>query len=238
MISSLFSAVIYNPLYNGLVALVDYMPGGSLGLSLIALTLIVKFILFPISRKAVHTQMKMREIEPELREIKEKYKDNREQQALKTFEVYKQANINPFSSFFMVIVQIPIIIGLYWVFLKSGLPEINADILYPFVHMPEMISTMFLAIDLTGKSWLFAAAAGLTQFYQMALATPPAPATDGTPSFAVDLAKSMQHMRFVLPVVIFFVAHSISAAVALYWTTNNIFTICQELYLRRHREKI
>ena len=101
----------------------------------------------------------------------------------------------------------------------------------------------FLIFDLALKSKVLAVTAGVTQYFQADLSLgrqpQPSPLKKGaTPSFQEDFAKSMQmQMRYVLPVMIIFIAYSASAAVALYWTTSNILSITQELLIRRSAAK-
>ena len=76
---TLFSNFIYEPLYNALVFLIDIVPGHSAGLAVILLTLIIRFILFPLSKKAIRTQIAMRKIEPEVKKLRETVKDRTEQ---------------------------------------------------------------------------------------------------------------------------------------------------------------
>ncbi len=239
MIGSLFNTVIYEPLYNGLIFLIDILPGANAGFAVLLLTVLVKLLIFPLSKSAVETQMKVKEIDPEIKKIREEHKTDREAQARALMALYRDKKINPFSSIFLILIQIPIILGLYFVFLRGGLPDINTDILYAFVPTPEMVNMQFLGfIDIAGKSVLLALTAGISQFIQGKLMIPPMPPkkTSGKPSLKDDLARSMNvQMRYVLPVIVFFIAWQISAAIALYWTTSNVFTIGQEFAIRRKR---
>ena len=76
MISTAFNFLLYNPLYNALIFFVSIAPYASVGIAVILLTVLVKFILFPLSLKAVKTQVMVRELEPELAKIKKKYEEN------------------------------------------------------------------------------------------------------------------------------------------------------------------
>ena len=95
MISTVFHAIIYDPLYNGLVFLVGVVPLYDMGLAVIALTIIVRIILFPLSRRAVQTQMAMKAIAPDVEEIKKKYKDNPQEQGKAIFALYRERNVRP-----------------------------------------------------------------------------------------------------------------------------------------------
>lgn len=235
--SYLFNLFFYKPLYNGLVFLIGVLPWADIGIIVILFTCIVKLILFPLSKKSVLTQIKMKEVQPELDAIKEKYKDNKQEQALKVMALYKEKKVNPFSGILLIFIQIPIIFALYFVFLKGGLPKINTELLYSFIKIPKSIDISFLGLmDITQKSYVMAFFASLTQFFQVKFATPQFKKKDNSSpnSFKDDLAKSMSvQMKYILPVIIFFIARGLPAVVALYWTTSNLFAIGQELYLRR-----
>jgi membrane protein insertase Oxa1/YidC/SpoIIIJ len=97
---------------------------------------------------------------------------------------------------------------------------------------------MFLGfVDVGGRSLVLSILAGIAQFVQIQFSLPKyvAPKDKSkTPTFSDDLAKSMNvQMRYVMPVFMFIVSFSVSGAVALYWITGSVFTICQELYFRR-----
>jgi YidC/Oxa1 family membrane protein insertase len=234
--TSLYHAVIFNPLYNGLIGLFNLMPWIDAGIAVILLTVAVRLVLFPLSRKAVHTQIQMQKINPELAAIKEKYKDSQEQ-AKKTLELYKEKGVNPFSGVLVLIIQLPIIFALYRIFLYAGFPNVNVALLYSFVHAPMHINVEFLGlIDITQKSILLALLAAVSSFFQLKLAVPaPAPTVAGsTKSFGDNLAQSMQtQMKYFFPILVFFISYKISGVVALYWLTSNLFTIGQEIVVRR-----
>lgn len=235
MQSGFFGTMFYQPLYNTLVCILSVVPGANEGVAIILLTLVVRGALLPLSHKSVTSQAKMRSLAPHLSKIKDDHKDNKQEQARKTMELYKEYGINPFSGCLLVVVQLPIIFALYYVFFK-GLPNLNADILYSFVHLPVVVNMVFLGVVLSSKSVIFALLASITQYFQIKLSIPAmAPAEKGAePSFKDDFARSFNvQMRYMLPVIVFFISYSISAAIALYWTTSNLFSIAHELYVKR-----
>jgi YidC/Oxa1 family membrane protein insertase len=234
MIAAVFHAVIYAPLYNGLIFLVGIIPTHDVGLAVISLTIIVRFILFPLSRRAVQAQLAMKQIAPEVEEVKAKYKDDREAQSKAIFALYKERGIHPFAGFALVLLQFPILIGLYWVFARGGLPKIDASMLYPFVHVPSAVNMEFLGtISMTSRSIVLAVCAAATQFVYTRLSMGPAATKDPSPvesSLSGDLAKSFDlQARYILPLMIGAIAFSIAAAAPLYWTSSNLFMIAQEL---------
>ncbi len=238
MIKALWNNVFYDPLYNGFIFLADIIPSADLGIVIILFTILIKLALFPFSIKAVKTQRAVKLVEPELKAIKEKYKDDKQTQATKTMALYKEKNIKPFSGFLLLLIQMPIIFAMYFIFLRGGLPEINLDILYSFVPSPGTINTMFLGfIDVTGKSVVLALLTGASQFIHTSLSMSKSKKSDkkfGEGSMKEDFARSMKlQMKYVLPVFVTFIAYTLSSAIALYWTTSNIFHILQELYVKK-----
>jgi YidC/Oxa1 family membrane protein insertase len=231
-----FKTIIYTPLYNILILLLN-VSWIDAGIATVVLTILVKLLLYPLSKKATITQARMKEKEGELNAIKEKYKDKQEQ-AVKTMEFYKVNNINPFSSILTIIIQIPIIFSLYYIFFRSGLPSIDTTLLYSFVKVPESVSMIFLGlVDVSQKSIVLALLAAVTSFLQMHLAgkatnKPASAQSSGVvkEDFAAALTKQM---KYTMPLIVFFISWKISAIVALYWFVSNLAGITQDAYVRK-----
>lgn len=239
MISQIFHSVFYQPLYNGLVFLISVIPGADVGLAVVILTLLVKIIILPLSHRSVASQAKMRSIEPEIKKVKEQHKDKQEQ-ARQVMDLYKKHGVNPLSGCFLMVIQLPVIFALYWVFLKGLAHNIDQTLLYSFVTAPEHINTLFLGlVDMSKKNIILAALAGISQYFQMKFSMPPIPKDNGEKkkgdlSFKDEFTKNMNlQMRYMLPGIVFFVAYSISSAVALYWLVSNLFSIGHELIVKR-----
>lgn len=242
MFNFIWHTFFFDPVYNTLVFFIDFFPGGDVGLAIIMTVVIVKFLLFPLSIKAVKTQKIMRDLAPKLQAAKEKFKDKREELAKATMEIYKDAGMNPFASIGVMFIQIPIIFALYLAVSKGGgvpLPGINFEILYSFIPHPETISMHFLGLfNITEKSLFLAVLAGIFQFIsvQFMMPTMPKRDPDAKPNFKTDLSRNMQlQMRYVMPVLIVMTAYAFSAAIALYFVVSNIMTIAQEYFVRKHR---
>ncbi len=241
----LWNTIFYKPIYNALIFIIGNVTFGDVGFAIIILTITVKLALFPLTKKSIKSQILMKRIEPELKRIKKEF-PNKEEQAKKTFELYKKYGANPFSGCLVVLLQLPVIFALYYVFYK-GL-SINAGPLYSFIQAPLYTHTNFLGLfEVHSKSIILALFAGLSQFVQGYLATPIKPKIEivkeiSSPepkTFQEQLSDSMQmNVKYILPVFIAFIAYQISAAVALYWITSNIFTIAQEWYVRKELAKI
>ncbi len=237
--TALYHLIISRPLYNGLILLMRLFPFLDAGMIVIIFTIIIKLILLPLSIKASKAQFEMKSIEKGLAEIKEKYKDNKEEQSKQTIAYYKEKGINPFASFFVLIVQLPIIIGLYRVFLKSGLPNIDKALLYSFVSAPIAVNMVFLhTINITEKSIVLAIIAGITTYFQISLATASSKPDPNAKGAGSDIARAMSvQMKYFFPVIVTFISYSISSALAIYWVTSNIFAIAQEIYIRKKYHK-
>lgn len=243
MWSNIWHTIFFDPVYNTLVFFIDTVPGGDVGVAIVCTTLLVKFVLLPLSLKASRTQRLMKELEPKLKEIKEKFKDKREEQARAMMDVYKEAGLNPFASIFLLFIQIPIIIALYLSVYRGGgvpFPDINVDLLYAFIPTPETVNMLFVGmIDMAGKSLPLAILAGATQFVHAQMSIPkPEPRKEGEePSMKEDFARSMQmQMRYVMPIIIGVVAYTISAAIGLYFVVSNIFAIGQEYFVKKDKK--
>ncbi len=232
-----FNTIVYVPLYNALAALVDIIPTADLGIAVILLTLLVKLVLLPLSLKAAHTQHALKELEPQLKQIRDKYKNNNEEVARRTLALYKENDVSIFASILVAIIQIPIVIALYFVFLHIIQSyAFDPSLLYSFVSVPAAVSHMFLGfVDLTHKSIALAVLAALAQFFQGLVAMPkPVEKKPGEArTFQEDLAKSFSvQMKYVLPIVIGIAAYTISSAIALYFIASAVFAVAQE-YISR-----
>lgn len=237
---ALWTTIFYQPIYNALMFVMSTITFGDVGFAVIILTIFVKILLFPVARKSIKSQVVMKKLAPLLKKIKEDY-PNKEEQSKKTFALYKEHGVNPFSGCLLVLIQLPIIFALYYAFLRGLGAHAVAGPLYSFVQMPASIHTMFLGvIDMNGHSVVLALLAGISQFAQGYLMNKKdknevQPIRDITkPSFQEQLTESMTtNMKYTLPVIITIVAWQVSAAVALYWVVSNLCTIAQEWYVKK-----
>jgi membrane protein insertase Oxa1/YidC/SpoIIIJ len=135
-----------------------------------------------------------------------------------------------------LLIQLPIIFALYFIFFRGGLPNIDLSLLYSFVTSPGTVDMIFLGFfDISKPQFIFGIIAGGTQFLQAQLSIPPHKPAEKK-SFQDDLARSMNiQIRYVLPAFVLIFSLTVSGAVTLYWITGNIFTILQELYIRRNK---
>lgn len=235
----MFNTLFYAPLYNILVWFIDILPTHDAGIALVMLTFIVSLLLYSISKKSIKTQMALKEIEPDIKKIKDQVSDKAEQ-ARQIMALYSKNKVNPFSMILLVIIQFPVLIALYYMFFY-GLPVIHSELLYSFVKNPDQVNMVFLGVaDISKKNFVIAIIAGVTQFIQGYLisARTKLPVVDKNKKKTMqeEFAYSMQtQMKYVLPFVIGFIAMGLPSALPLYWSVRNIFTSAQELIIKRDK---
>lgn len=118
----MFTTIIVRPIFNLLVLIFGLLPGHNLGLAIILFTITIRIILWPLLKRQLHSAKKMRELAPELKRIKKAAAGDRQKESLMTMELYKERGVNPFASLGLVVIQLPILLGLY-----SGLKRIIED---------------------------------------------------------------------------------------------------------------
>jgi len=230
MISYLFNEIFYRPLFNGLVFLYNIVPGHDMGVSIIILTILIRLILWPLTNKSIRNQKVLTKIQPQIEEIKKKFKDNKEAQARALMGLYSENKINPLSGFLPLIIQIPIIFALWRVFLNSL--NLNLNSLYSFIPAPTHIQPIFLGlVDLSQKSVVLAILAGVLQYFQTKMIMPPPSSKPAeASSFSHIMSKQMLYFGPILSVVIFW---SLPAALPLYWIVVTLLTLLQQ-YLNQN----
>ncbi len=231
--SFLYNNFVFNPLYNGLIFLFDIIPWIDAGFAVIIFTIIVRLILFPLSKKATITQLRMKEIEPELNKIKKTTPD-KQQQAIKVMALYKEKGVNPFSSFFLLFLQLPIVWALYSIFTISGLPEVKTELLYSFISSPHINMSFLWLSNIAQTSLILAILASIAQYVQLKYSFAINQPTSASDNPSIDMAQNMmKHMKYIFPVMVFFIAKT-SAVIAIYLIVASLFTLGQELIVRKH----
>jgi YidC/Oxa1 family membrane protein insertase len=109
----MFTTIIVQPIFNLLVLIYALIPGHNFGLAIIIFTILVRLLMWPLVKKQLHHAKALRELQPELKKIKAAAKGDRQKESQLTMELYKEKEINPFASLGIVLVQLPILIGLY-----------------------------------------------------------------------------------------------------------------------------
>lgn len=234
-IGSTFNTIIVEPLFNLLIAVIEILPNNNLGLAVIIVTLLVRFVLYPFSQNSLKTQKKLMELRPKLKEIEKKYKDDKQKRAQEQLALYKENGVNPLGAIsFPLFIQLPILIGLYQVFLSDfGNSVALQESLY-FTYTGD-INTSFFGIDLLTSSVILAVIAATVQFFQARSLAAQAPKP-----IKGDKQSDFQHsmntsMMYILPLIIFVLGVGIPgvmdgfpAGIALYWTVTTVFSHLQQ----------
>ncbi|MFH1461175.1 MAG: YidC/Oxa1 family membrane protein insertase [Patescibacteria group bacterium] len=237
IIISVFNEVLYRPLFNALIWLYNIIPGQDLGIAIIVLTILIRFILYPLSRKSIQSQKAISKLQPQIKEIQKKYK-NKEEQARQMMALYRKYKVNPMSGCLPILIQLPILIALYRVFF-TGLDPERLNGLYSFINQPESLNFVFLGIvDLSQRSVVLALMAGLFQFIQSRMIIPKLKQRQGAKTGGLDFSSMMsQQMLYFMPLITVFIAWNLPAALPLYWIVITLFGIIQQYFTRTELEE-
>lgn len=243
----LFHTIFYQPIFNGLVALYRYFPGHDLGVAIVAITIIIRLVLIWPSIAQIRSSRSLQELQPKLRALQQKHKNDRQELAKQTMALYREHKTNPLSSCLPTLIQLPFLIALYQVFIGGIqtdptthllLAERQADI-YPslrdyFTATPiDALSFGFLNLA-AKKNIILALIVGVTQYVQAKMLAPKTtpPAVGGAKD--EQLATSMtRQMTLVLPVITAWISYILPAGLALYFFASNIFSIIQQWLMAR-----
>jgi YidC/Oxa1 family membrane protein insertase len=232
---AIFDTIVYQPIYNALIFLYNTIPGQDFGIAIILVTLILKFLLFPLSQKQIESQKKLQELQPKIKAIQDKHKNDKEKQTKELMEFYKTNKANPFGGCLPLVVQLVFLIAIYRVLLNISSANLMADAasLYSFVANPGQIQSLFIGlIDLSKPFWPFAVLAAGAQFYQtkMLMGKQPKPEAGKNADFAQIMNKQM---LFLGPGLTFFIGIKFAAGLSLYWLVSTVFAIWQQWHLSK-----
>ncbi len=232
-----FNVILYQPLFNALVFLYEYLPGNDFGVAIIALTLIIRIILYPLTLKSAIIQKRFSELQPKIQEIQQKYKNDKEKQAKEVMSFYQKEKVNPFGGCFPSLLQLPILIALFWVF-KKGLEPEQMSFLYGFVPNPGQIDpTFFSLFNLAETSIILALFAGAFQFFQTKMLMPKQKTKPRGEGQMAQFSNLMQkQMVYFFPVFTIFILWRLPAAIGLYWSVTALFSIFQQYLIVKHHK--
>lgn len=223
--------ILYQPLYNALIFLVWLIPGHNVAWAIIILTVVIRLLLLPSSLKAARAQLKLRDLQPELQKIQEQYKGDKTKQSQAIMDFYKKNQVSPWGSCLPLLIQFPILIVLYYVFI-NGLGTQRFDLLYSFMPRPETINTIWLGMDLAKPNvWILPIITGALQFIQGWQMQPPKKTAEPQKG---DIANAMsRQMLYLMPVFTVIIAMRLPAALPLYWIITTLFAIGQQWWAMR-----
>ena len=220
----IFNIVFYQPLFNLLILF--YLFSKDFGLAIILLTTLIRLLFYPLTTKSIKSQKTLEGFQEKIKEIQEKYRDDKERQVKETMELYRREKINPFSGFLPLLIQFPILIALYQVFRKGLISQEMAN-LYSFIPQPGQINPFFLKfLDLTKPYLLLALLAGIFQFFQTKMTLPK---TKKNKTQIEQFSNLFQKQTlYFFPIFTVFLLWKLPSAISLYWLVTTIFSIIQQ----------
>ena len=227
---TLYTEILYRPLFNAVVFLYNILPGSDFGLAIVALTAFIRIIFFPLSIRTVRSQKELSQLNPKTQEIKQRLKGDSAAQSAEIMKLYKDHNINPLAGCLPILIQLPILIALYQAFIAGLKPE-NLGLLYGFISNPGVVNKISLGfLDITAKMPFLAVIAGGAQFLQAWVTK----AQNQGSNLNKEMAALNSQMLYFFPIMIIVIGWNLPSGLILYWITTTIFSILEQLYIK-HR---
>jgi len=231
----LFRAIVSKPLFNLLVFFTEKLPGHSFGWAIVMLTVVVRVALFLPNQRAMRSQRELQKLQPKLEELKKKHGKNQQMMAMKTMELYRTHKINPMSSCLPILLQMPFLLGVYFL-VRDGMSPHLRYLLYEFQWDFDfsIAEFDFLWWQVDKKDiLLLPILVGVAQFLAVKLSLISqkkrnAEKPKKTDGIAGQMAQMQKMMLYFLPVMIAFFTASFPAGVGIYWLTSTIFGIFQQ----------
>lgn len=235
----MFETYLVQPIYNLFIALLSVMPQGDTGLAIIALTILMRLVLYPVFTASIRTQMGMTAMQGDIEHIKEKHKGDKEALAREQIALFKKHKVNPLAGFGALFIQLAVIIALYFALFNEGFPAIKTSLLYSFVSVPGAVSTNFFGILdlLTPHHILLAILVGASQYWAIYLTLGRTPVNQKDPDKAAVARMQQNMMLYFMPAVMAVTSYYFAAAVGVYFVISNLFSVLQEWIIRRQLQK-
>ena len=223
--------IIGNPVLNVLIAL-SHILGGSFGLAIIALTVIVRLISWPLTRRQLKSTKALQDMQPKMQELQKKYGKNQQKLQQEMMKLYKEAGVNPLGCLWPMLIQLPIWIALYQAIMRAlaTTPENLLDLarrLYSWGLVSEAIplSSSFLWLDLGHPDpyWILAIIVGGTMWVQQKMTT--------APSVDPRQQSTARMMTLMMPLMFGFLTLMFPSGLALYWAVSNIIGIVTQYFV-------
>lgn len=242
----MFDIILVNPMINALVLFYSLIPFHDFGLAIILLTLLIRAVLWPLQSQTLRSQKALNKLQPEIKKISEKYKNDPKKVQAMTLELYKEKEVNPLSSCLPTLIQLPLLFALFYALIKFKDPNFIqladpsrglTSLLYPWLRDLSFVKSalsstfttnLFGFISLAKPNIYLAIVAGGTQFLQTKLMTP---SNQGTG----QAAQTMNMMLYMFPVLTVFIGLSLPGALPLYWIITSGAAALQQ-YLIMHRD--
>ena len=194
-----------------LYSLTEAVGFGSYGVAIILLTIVIKMLLYPLTVKQVKSMRAMQELQPQVKKIQEKYKDKPQEMQMKIANLYKDAGVNPLAGCLPLLIQMPILMGMYYALYNFDYGEVAPTFLWlPSLSEPDPI-------------YVLPVLSALTTFLQQKMTT-------------TEMTQQMKIMMTIMPVFIGWISLQFPSGLVLYWVTMNIVQIVQQWWMYRGDE--
>lgn len=233
----MWDLIVLNPMINALLFIYDVL-GDNFGLAIIVLTALIRLITFPLTYQQQRSTQKMQELQESKRakDIQKKHKDDKAKQQEELLKLYQEAGVNPFSGCLPLLIQFPVIIGLYQSIIRaladapiqlfelsthiyssipSGLIPLNSQFLWMDLSQPERLHIPGIPIGIPVLTILVV----ITTYLSTKLTTPPSGDGQG--------AQMTQMMSMYMPLLLGYFAYTFAAGLALYFVTSNLLQVVQ-----------
>ena len=194
---------------------------GNYGIAIIIVTVLMRIIIFPLTLKQEKSMKKMRELQPELEKIKEKYKDNPQEYQQKTAELYRESGVNPLGGCLPLLIQMPVFVALYWAFSGNAIPA-DAKFLWFTLKQPDRL----FMIGNFAFNLLPILNVGVTYIQQKIMTS----ATSGQES-----SQQMQTMLYIMPLMMLFIFYKMPSGVTLYYLVSGALSLVQQYFILKGR---
>jgi len=194
---------------------------GNYGIAIIIVTVLMRIIIFPLTLKQEKSMKKMRELQPELEKIKEKYKDNPQEYQQKTAELYRESGVNPLGGCLPLLIQMPVFVALYWAFSGNAIPA-DAKFLWFTLKQPDRL----FMIGNFAFNLLPILNVGVTYIQQKIMTS----ATSGQES-----SQQMQTMLYMMPLMMLFIFYKMPSGVTLYYLVSGALSLVQQYFILKGR---
>lgn len=209
---SIFSPItdLFTFILNALYSILVKLGVGNLGygLAIIILTVIIKVILYPLTKKQFESMKGMQEIAPKMKKLQEKYKDNPQLMQQKMLKLYQDAGVNPMAGCLPMLIQMPILMAMYYTFFSFDYGGVEPS----FLWVPSLSQTDPL--------YILPIIAALTTLIMQKIST-------------VEVNQQTKIMMIVFPLFMGFISLNLPAGLVLYWATQNVVQIFQQLLIYR-----
>lgn len=194
---------------------------GNYGIAIIIVTILMRIIIFPLTLKQEKSMKKMRDLQPEIEKIKEKYKDSPQEYQQKTAELYRESGVNPLGGCLPLLIQMPVFVALYWAFSGNAIPA-DAKFLWFTLKQPDRL----FMIGNFAFNLLPILNVGVTYIQQKIMTN----TTSGQES-----NQQMKTMLYMMPLMMLFIFYRMPSGVTLYYLVSGALSLVQQYFILKGR---